>query len=347
MKIIHILSTNKYSGAENVAITIINQMKKNNDIVYISPDGTIRETLKENNIKFEPIKKMSVSEIKRVVKKYNPDVIHAHDIKASVLSSIFYKKNRRIISHIHGNHDKMKKISIKSIVFLLCAKRFNRIFWVSESAMKEFVFANKVKQNSQVLVNVIDINIINKKVLEDENEYFYDIIYLGRLSDVKNPLRVYKIMKNICLKNKKVQCVMVGDGDLKQNIEKKIIGDNMSENIILKGNMKNPMKILKSSKVMLMTSKYEGTPMCALEAMATGVPIVSTPTDGLVNLIKNHKNGFLSNNDNDLRLELEEIISNTKYRDILSRNIKSDFKKNNDIDKYIKIIEKEYKCGGI
>ena len=39
--------------------------------------------------------------------------------------------------------------------------------------------------------------------------------------------------------------------------------------------------MLHDSKVMLMTSLWEGTPMCAVEAMALGVPIVTTPTDGL------------------------------------------------------------------
>lgn len=44
--------------------------------------------------------------------------------------------------------------------------------------------------------------------------------------------------------------------------------------------------------MMIMTSLWEGTPMCALEALAMGIPIVSTPVDGLCDLIENGKNGF-------------------------------------------------------
>ena len=59
---------------------------------------------------------------------------------------------------------------------------------------------------------------------------------------------------------------------------------------------------------MLMTSRWEGTPMCALEAMALGVPIVSTPVDGLKELIEEGENGFLSNDDDLLADRIYSLI---------------------------------------
>ena len=50
--------------------------------------------------------------------------------------------------------------------------------------------------------------------------------------------------------------------------------------------MSNPLRLLECSKVMIMTSKYEGLPMTVLEAMALGVPLVSTPVDGLKDIIR-------------------------------------------------------------
>ena len=112
MKIIHFLNTNKYSGAENVAISIINQMKNDNEIIYVSLDGPIREYLEENNITFEPIKKIGISELRRVIKKYNPDIIHAHDFTASIISSLVRGK-RKLISHIHNNVKWLRNVNVK------------------------------------------------------------------------------------------------------------------------------------------------------------------------------------------------------------------------------------------
>ena len=208
--------------------------------------------------------------------------------------------------------------------------------------MNEFYFKNKVKDKSELLINVIDKQQVYDKVEMDEKKYDYDVIYLGRLSKEKNPLRVYELMYEVVRMNNKARCVFVGDGVLKEKLNEKIEKDKMNKNIEVKGNMENPMKILKSSKVLLMASRYEGTPMSALEAMSLGIPIVSTPTDGLVELVKNHVNGFLSENNKKLILEVNKIINNQEYREKLSKNAMEIFDKNNDINNYRKTIEKEY-----
>ena len=52
--------------------------------------------------------------------------------------------------------------------------------------------------------------------------------------------------------------------------------------------------------------------MCALESLALGTPIVSTPTDGLCELIKNGVNGFISDEDADIAQCICELVSNEK-----------------------------------
>ena len=87
MKVLHVLKSNRYSGAENIAITICANMQKYM-CAYTSPIGPIDEKLKEQNIKYYPMKKFCVMELKRVVKEFEPDVIHAHDFSASVIDII-------------------------------------------------------------------------------------------------------------------------------------------------------------------------------------------------------------------------------------------------------------------
>ena len=89
MKILHLLQSGHFSGAENVVCQIIGLMKDELDIqmAYCSRDGQIRETLKEREIEYYPIKELTVAEIKRIIREYKPDIIHAHDMRASFVAA--------------------------------------------------------------------------------------------------------------------------------------------------------------------------------------------------------------------------------------------------------------------
>lgn len=110
MRILHLLNSDRFSGAENVVCQIIGLFKDDTSIemAYCSPDGQIRDTLTERNINFYPVSKLSVSEIKRVLNLYDPDIIHAHDYTASVLVSLSGTR-KTIVSHLHNNSPWLKK----------------------------------------------------------------------------------------------------------------------------------------------------------------------------------------------------------------------------------------------
>lgn len=74
--------------------------------------------------------------------------------------------------------------------------------------------------------------------------------------------------------------------------------------------------------------------MCALEAMALGTPVVSTPTDGMKDLIQSGENGFLSDDDRDLAAAVERILSDSAYREKLSREEQETFRRINDPQAY-------------
>ena len=116
MRVLHVLNTNSYSGAENVAITIINHMP-DVDSTYLSLKGPISEILKKSNIKYYSVDKLSVKSLKKAIQEINPDVIHAHDYTASILCSLCFPK-AKLISHIHNNSPWIKKYGIYSWAYL-------------------------------------------------------------------------------------------------------------------------------------------------------------------------------------------------------------------------------------
>lgn len=74
--------------------------------------------------------------------------------------------------------------------------------------------------------------------------------------------------------------------------------------------------------------------MCALEAMALGTPVVSTPTDGMKDLIRPGENGYLSASDEALAQAIEKILKNPHHRQTLATQAKQDFAAFNDEANY-------------
>lgn len=343
MKILHVLQSGHFSGAENVACQIIEMMQSepNVELAYCSADGDIRDALAKRNIKFFPMKKLCKKELSIVLKEYNPDVIHAHDMRAGAVSAMT-ARGIRIVSHIHNSDFKSRKISVKSIAYLLSTPKFSNIIWVSKSCFEGYAFHKQLSGKSKILYNVINGDEVNRKALTDINQYDYDLVYIGRLADPKNPLRLISIVKLIKEIKSDVKVGIVGAGDLEDITKQKVAEYNLTENVVFHGFLSNPLKILKSSKIMVMTSDREGLPMVALEAMALGVPIISTPTDGLCDIVKPGITGFLESNESTFAEKALFLISDPEARQRFSNATLEEFFKINDTDNYKGVLNEIY-----
>lgn len=344
IKVVHLISTDVFSGAENVACQIINLFKNNNDyeeMIYISVIGKNKKCLEERNINYYEIKSFNYKEIKKAFSYLKPDVIHAHDIKASIIAALFSDKYK-IISHVHANHENMRKITLKTLAFNIFNSKFSKVFWVSKSALDNYIFKKNVLEKSSVLYNIIDSKELKNKIKSDSNCYInYDVIYLGRLTYQKNPERLLYLLKKICMINSNVKIAIIGNGEYSNFVSNFINNNNLENNITYFGFLNNPYKILSNSKLMVMTSRYEGTPMCALEAMSLGIPIVSTPTDGMKDIITNNINGFLSDDDDILIEKIIEYINPDKR--LKKNEIINEFYRINDINNYLRILDESYR----
>ena len=298
MKILHLLPSNKYSGAENVVCQIMSFFKDTNrlEMLYCSPDGPIRSALAERNIPFSPLVKFSVQNIRKKLYEVQPDIVHAHDMKATVIAAMACG-HIPLISHIHNNNFDSQKITLKSVIYFLSAQKASHIFWVSKSSFEGYYFHKGLEMKSTVLYNVIDPIQLKKAADQAELKTTYDIVYIGRITYQKNPQRLIDVLGQIIEARPKTHCAIVGSGDMENEIRKEVSAKRLTSNITFLGFQANPYGILKNARVMIMTSRWEGTPMCALEAMALGVPIVSTPTDGLCELVDDGVTGYLSDND--------------------------------------------------
>lgn len=336
LNVLHLLSSNKYSGAENVACTIINNTQENS--YYCSLNGPIEENINEKHISFIGLNKFRVKDLKKVIKEYNIDVIHAHDYKASFLAS-FVGNNVKVISHLHSNFDFAKKWNIYTIVYNLVQKRFYKIIVVSKEILNDCVFKKSIVNKTEVIENVVDPVGI-KQLSKEYKTPKYDLIFVGRLIDIKQPLLFIDIVNNLKKKNKDIKACILGQGDMYDSCKEKILADNLTNNINLVGFKSNPFPYVKNSKLEVLPSKYEGLPMSTIEAMILGVPVINSGVGGLSSMFKNYPK-YICRNMNEYIDCIEKLLEdkNEDYKKDCSKLIVNF----TDIDSYSKKIEKIYR----
>ncbi|QEA45932.1 glycosyltransferase [Leuconostoc citreum] len=343
--VFHFLNTGNYSGAENVVINIAN-MVDNYEHVYVSPDGKINEILKGNNIRHISIKKLSLKSFYFVIKKYEPDIVHLHDFKASIIGGFLHNHIRRyggrIVSQIHKNDKRMAKWSMISVLYGSVLNCFDRVVVVSESVVNEYIFRNKLKNKSIVVSNIVDYH----KMLcfsKKNNPKSFDIVYVARMSDEKGPMRFLDIIDSVNQK-RAVTVVWIGDGQLKEQIEAIIKTKHLDKVIKLIGFQSNPYPFIRKSKIAILTSKFEGFGLSALEAQLMGNPVVATNVGGLSNII-NSETGLLTNDNTAFVNEIVKLLENKNYYKMKHEAALKHSQVVNDIDEFIRVFTQIYEVG--
>lgn len=340
MKVIHVLNSRIYTGAEKVVCQIIRAFRAypGVEMVYCSPDSkNVRQMLAIQGVTFVPMSSLTPAELKRVLREQKPDLIHAHDMRASFVSALCCG-SIPVISHIHNNAYDARGISPKSVAYILAGLRAKHIFWVSSSSYEGYAFHRLFAGKSSVLYNIIDTRQIFGLLEEDTASYDYDLVYVGRLTYQKDPQRLMRLCAALKQRRPNLKVAVVGTGELEDETRALCDSLGLHDTVAFLGFQNNPIKIVHDSRAMILTSRWEGTPMCALEAMAVGTPVVSTPSDGMKDLIDSGVSGYLGNTDEELADGVMRILEDPDHRRSLAEQARARFDAMNDEDQYTKTI---------
>lgn len=313
MKILHILNSDGFSGAENVVCQIIDMFRSDNNIemAYCSPDGPISETLSERKIHFVPLKKLKMTELMRVIKTEKPDLIHAHDFRASILS-VFASREIPVISHLHNNLPEMKKRGKKSILYVFTCRYYKRILTVSPSVFDEFVYGQRYRNKLMIIGNPVNVRAIRSRggnMCQTEKKY--DLGFCGRFSPQKNPEGFVNIVKELAVSFPDITAVMIGDGGQKDGIMDLIKEKKLDENIKILGFQKEPYPIMRACKILCMPSRWEGFGLAAVEALALGTPVVCSNVGGLPEIVR-EECGKVCNSEDEMVKACFDLLTNEK-----------------------------------
>lgn len=250
----------------------------------------------------------SYCKIKKLINDIKPDIVHCHSSKAGVLGRIAAYKNKvKCIYNAHGWSFSMdisdKKKKIYAIVEKICSKHCDMIINISDFEEKlAFNYKIAPKEKMITIYNGIDItkyeNKFNKLSIIKELEIpqdSYVIGMVGRLTKQKSPETFVKIAELLSKKINNSYFVLVGDGELRSEIENLINSKKLSDRVKVTGWTNEVNKYVSIFDVGVLTSKWEGFGLVLAEYMAAKKPVVAFNSGGIVDVVKDKYNGLLFN----------------------------------------------------
>lgn len=144
------------------------------------------------------------------------------------------------------------------------------------------------------------------------------MVFVGRFDHQKNPLMLLSSFSLLVAREPAVRLVMVGDGVLRPQVEQAVVRLGLSQHVIIEGRQprEEVAAILNACDAFVLPSVYEGMPIAALEALATGLPVVATDVGEVRRMVVPGENGELAGQTPDAFAQaMEACVRNcAKYR---------------------------------
>lgn len=270
------------AGHHVVLITLYkrdNEYEVTNSIERYSLDETVKTT-GSNRIN---VALYRLHSLHKIYKEERIDVVISFLCLGYAILSTLFKKTKCIIS-IRNNPQSTYNTRLKKIIARFFLPLADGCVFQTEEARNWF--SHSMRRNSSVIYNPI-------------REVFFDvqpkpnskiIVSCGRLEKQKNYPLLIEAFRLFSERNPDYQLKIYGKGSEKERISDLILCNKLEKKITLMGNVEHIQEAYEEAGIFVMTSDYEGMPNALMEAMACGLPCISTdcPCGGPAVLLQNN-----------------------------------------------------------
>jgi glycosyltransferase involved in cell wall biosynthesis len=312
IKVLQIITRSDWAGAQRIVYEICKGIKENfsSEIeveVAMGGDGPLFKLLEEIGVKTHKMEYLRrpinpVSDIKayrtlkKLIKEGGYDVVHCHSSKAGLIGRLAAESSniKNIIYTVHGwwGVTQYKGLKKKFILFVerFMAKRTSKLVFVCNKD-KEYAKSNRIGEDTQyeVIVNQITVPKFTKgklRAMLNLSDSTKIVGNVARLSPQKNPMRFVEVAAQVLKNRNDTVFVWIGDGELMDQASMHSRQLGIADNIKFVGFHQNGAELMADFNCLLMTSDDEGLPITVLEALAQGIPVVSTDVGGIGELLE-------------------------------------------------------------
>jgi len=250
----------------------------------------------------------AVQALIRIMRELRPHVVHTHTSKAGLVGRLAAWVSRvPVVVHtyhghvLHGYFPAWKNRPLRLMEGAL-ARMSDQLIAVS-STVRTDLLQYRVASASKIEVVPLGLDLapferatekagILRRELGLKPET-YVIAIVGRITKIKNHSLFLRATARVVSQHPDTVALVVGDGELRQSTEQHVASLGLGRHVRFLGWRRDLPAIYADSNVLVVSSHNEGTPVAAIEAMASGCPVVATSVGGVPDLITDGETGLL------------------------------------------------------
>lgn len=281
MKILFYINVLSSGGAERVVSNLANKLAENDEVIVVNSFKTeneynltpkIKHIYLDNRHDKSFIKKniYLIGKLRAILKKERPNVAISFMAEPNfrLLISSFFLKTKTIISIRNDPNKEYPNILFRFLAKTLFLKADGIVFQTLDA--RNF-FQKSIQRKSVIIYNPVKESFYRNP----NNKTRRNIVAVGRLSMQKNHFLLINAFAKVS-KHIQENLYIYGEGDMRKQLQDRINDLNLNDRVFLQGNVSDLNEILSNYKLYVLSSDFEGMPNSLMEAMASGLPCIST-----------------------------------------------------------------------
>jgi glycosyltransferase involved in cell wall biosynthesis len=304
IKIVYLIDTFYIGGAERLLLDICKNIDKTKFEVYVAAvvcGGSLEQEFRQLDIDVKVFNKKSklgfglIKQLRAYLKEIQPQIVHTHLFGADTwgrLAAIF-SRVPIIISTEHNIN--LNENWLKKFLKFVLARFTTKIIAVSQGVKDYSVKIEKIKpQKITVIYNGIDLAKFTYRGYQPlKPQKSIKAVVMARLEKQKGHQYLIKALPLIIKQYPNFKLYIIGTGSLENKLKKQVKQLNLQDNVVFKGKILQPEKILQQMDLFILPSVWEGLGIAILEAQAVGLPVLASNIPGPDELIEANKTGLL------------------------------------------------------
>jgi glycosyltransferase involved in cell wall biosynthesis len=240
----------------------------------------------------------TVARIRRLLGEYSVNILHAHGYKADLYAYAAAWPGRvALVATCHNWPSQLWSMRVYAALDRLCMKSFDRIVVVSDPVAailrRSGIRAGKV----ETIFNGVEIErfraaepTLRHEVASDDESL---VGFVGRLVPDKGGEILLRAAQQVLRARPRTKFVFVGDGPSRQAWVSLADCLGIGDHVAFTGMRQDMPGVYASFQLIVLPSSCEAMPMCVLEAMAAGKPVIATPVGAVPKLVVHDQTGVL------------------------------------------------------